>query len=242
MKVGAIFYPTEDQAGNKIPFDTLYIPYIYREIYFEGIYIDVLNQKKDLTIIDVGSNIGITVQHFQPYAKKLYAIEPSPEHFEALRMNKEINEWHNVELFQLALADKDGEMSFSQNTHNRTMNTLIVGEKTGEDEHALKPEIKEGALIKARGYDTKITVATQAMDTFFEKNKIDHVDFMKFDAEGAEDMILRSEGFKKVVDKIDAIMVEFHFPNWMELVNYMTQFGFKARQYQSSAKVVLFLR
>ena len=83
MKMGAIFFPTEDQMGNTIKFDSLYIPYIYREIYFEGIYIDVLNQKKDLTIIDVGANIGITVQHFQPYAKKLYAIEPSREHFEA---------------------------------------------------------------------------------------------------------------------------------------------------------------
>ena len=237
----AIFFPTEDQMGNTIKFDSLYIPYIYREIYFEGIYIDVLNQKKDLTIIDVGANIGITVQHFQPYAKKLYAIEPSPEHFEALKKNKEINEWDNVELFQLALADKTGEMSFTQNIHNRTMNTLIVGEKTGEDEHKVKPEIGN-ALIKARGYEGSITVKTQSMDDFFIENKIDHVDFMKFDAEGAEDMILRSEGFKKIVDKIDAIMVEFHFPNWMELVQYMTQFGFKARQYESSAKVILFIR
>lgn len=242
MKMGAIFYPTEDQAGNKIPFDTLYIPYIYKEIYFEGIYIDILNQKKDLVIVDVGANIGITVQHFQPYAKKLYAIEPSPEHFEALKMNKELNGWNNVELFNIALADKDGVMSFAQNVKNRTMNTLIVGEKTREDEYTVKPEAKVGALIKARGYDTKIDVFTQSIDHFFEQNKIEKVDFMKFDTEGAEDMILRSEGFKKIVDKIDAIMVEFHFPNWMELVSYMTEFGFKARQYESSAKVVLFLR
>ena len=194
-----------------------------------------------MIIVDVGSNIGITVQHFQPYSQKLYAIEPSPEHFEALKKNKEINGWDNVELFQLALADKDGEMSFTQNTHNRTMNTLIVGEKTGEDEHKVKPEMGS-ALIKARGYEGNITVKTQAMDTFFKENKIKHVDFMKFDAEGAEDLILRSEGFRKVVDKIDAIMVEFHFPNWMELVKYMTEFGFKARQYESSAKVILFIR
>ena len=240
--MGAIFYPTEDQNGNKIPFDTLYIPYIYKEIYFEGIYIDVLNQKKDLTIIDVGANIGITVQHFQPYAKKLYAIEPSPEHFEALKMNKELNGWNNVELFNIALADRNGMMSFTQNVKNRTMNTLIVGEKTGEDEHKVKPEMKVEALIKAKGYQGKIDVFTQSFDSFFEQNKIEKVDFVKFDAEGAEDMILRSEGFRKVVDKIDAIMVEFHFPNWMDLVKYMTEFGFKARQYESSAKVVLFLR
>jgi FkbM family methyltransferase len=239
MKLGALFYPTEDQAGNKIEFDTLYIPYIYREIYFEGIYIDVLNMRKDMVIVDVGANIGITVQHFQPYAKKLYAIEPSPEHFEALKKNKEFNGWDNVELFNIALADRDGVMQFTQNTHNRTMNTLIVGKKTGEDTYEVKgPE----ALIHAKGYKGKIDVFAQSMDHFFETNKIEKVDFMKFDAEGAEDMILRSEGFKKVVGKIKAIMVEFHFPNWMDLVQYMSEFGFKARQYESSAKVVLFLR
>ena len=113
--------------------------------------------------------------------------------------------------------------------------------KTGENEHKVKPEIGE-ALIKAKGYEGNIMVKTQSMETFFKENKIDHVDFMKFDAEGAEDMILRSEGFRKVVDKIDAIMVEFHFPNWMDLVKYMTEFGFKARQYESSAKVILFIR
>lgn len=242
MKLGALFYPTEDQQGNKIQFDTLYIPYIYREIYFEGIYIDVLNMRKDMVIVDVGSNIGITVQHFQPYAKKLYAIEPSPEHFEALKKNKEFNGWDNVELFQVAIADRDGEMSFTQNMHNRTMNTLMIGEKTGEDEYKLKPEMKIEALIKARGYKGSLPVKTISMDHFFEQNKIEKVDFMKFDAEGAEDMILRSEGFRKVVDKIQAIMVEFHFPNWMDLVKYMTEFGFKARQYESSAKVILFLR
>ena len=87
-KLGALFYPKEDDNGNKIPFDNLYIPYIYKEIYFDGVYIDILNGRKDMTIMDIGANIGVTVQHFQPYAKKLYAIEPSPEHFEALKKNK----------------------------------------------------------------------------------------------------------------------------------------------------------
>src|SRR3990167_782233 len=241
-KLGALFYPKVDQAGNDIPFDTLYIPYIYKEIYFEGVYIDVLNQKKDMIIVDVGANIGVTVQHFQPYAKKLYAIEPSPEHFAALKKNKEFNEWNNVEVFNVALADRDGEMTFSQNTKNRTMNSLVVGETVGEDVHQVKPVMKIKALISAHGYKEPITVKTQTIDHFFEENGIIHVDFMKFDPEGAEDLILRSPGFRKVVHMIDTIEVEFHFPTWMELVDYMTKFGFKARQFQASAKLVLFSR
>jgi FkbM family methyltransferase len=215
-ELGGLFYPTKDQSGNEIPFDSLFIPYIYKEIYFEGVYIDILNGKSDLTIVDVGSNIGITVDHFRSYAKKVYAIEPSPEHFKALAKNKEFNNWDNVELFQYALSDKNGEMSFSQNKHNRTMNTLS---EMGE-----------------------FKVPTKTIDTFFEENNIDTVDFMKFDPEGEEDKILLSDGFKKVADRIKAIEVEFHKQNWTELVEYMISLGYQARRYEASAIIVLFFR
>ena len=60
--------------------------------------------------------------------------------------------------------------------------------------------------------------------------------------EGAEDLILRSEGFKKVAEKIKAIEVEFHYPTWAQLVQYMTELGYQARRYESSAIIVLFTR
>jgi len=230
MKLGALFYPTEDQKGNEIPFDSLYIPYIYREIYFEGLYIDVLNQQKDMVILDVGSNIGVTVAHFRPHAKKIYAIEPSPEHFEALKKNKEFNNWDNVELFNLALSDRNGETILSQNTGNRTMNSIVVKQDKGEYE------------IRSGKYTVESKVKTMDFETFFKENKIEKVDFCKFDVEGADDLILRSEGFKKVASKIQSIIVEFHYPNWTELVKYLISLGYQAKRYESSAIVVLFTR
>jgi FkbM family methyltransferase len=218
-KLGAIFYPTSDNTGNEIPFDSLYLPYIYKEIYFDGVYVDILNQRIDMVIMDVGSNIGVTVQHFQQHAKKLYAIEPSPEHFEALKKNKEFNRWDNVEVFQLALADKDGEMELHINEQNRTCNSLTLDYGKG------------GVKVK-----------TMAFDTFMEQNKIDVVDFCKFDVEGAEDMILRSEGFKKVCERVKAIEIEFHFPSWPQLADYLISLGYKARRFQTSAIIVLFTR
>jgi len=207
------------------------------------VYIEVLNQKKDMVIVDVGANIGITVQHFRPYAKHIYAIEPSPENFAALKQNKEFNNWDNVSVHNVALADKNGESEFSQNSANRTMNSLVVGESTDENTHNLHTRVEGmGGFIKAKGYQDKVMVKTQSIDSFFEENKIEHVDFMKFDPEGSEDMILRSKGFKKVVDKIDTIEIEFNFPNWKDLVDYMINLGFKARQYESSAKIVLFFK
>jgi len=242
MALGALFYPkgTEEKP---ISFDSLFIPYIYKEIYFDGIYIDILNQRKDMVIIDVGANIGIVTDHMIPHAKKIYAIEPSPEHYRSLKQNKEFNGWDNVEIFNVALADKNGEMEFTQNEVNRTMNSLIVGEKTGDGTYNLKQDASmTPGTMHAQGYTNKITVKTMAFDTFMEMNKIDTVDFCKFDVEGAEDLILRSEGFKKIYQRIKAIEIEFHFPTWSQLADYLVSLGYKARRYQTSAIILLFTR
>lgn len=224
MSLGGLFYPVGTKE-NPIPFDSLFIPYIYREIYFEGVYNDVFqpqldNPNNEKVVIDVGANIGVVTQFMRPFCKKVYAIEPSPEHFEALKKNKEFNNWNNVELFNFAISDANGEMDFHRSNSNRTCNSLAL---SYQDEDVVK-------------------VKTVAFDTFFEENKIDHVDFIKFDVEGAEDVILRSEGFKKIAPKIDQIEVEFHFPTWMLLVKYMESLGFKARRYESSAVIILFTR
>lgn len=229
VELGALFYPTKDQVGNVIPFDTLFIPYIYKEIYFEGVYIDVLNNQKDLVIVDVGANIGVTVDHFKNYAKVVYAIEPSPENFAALKQNKEFNKWGNVVLCNYALADKNGEMEFAQAPNNRTTNALI--DKDGS--HAVGP---------SGWYNQSFKVPTKSIDTFFEENNIDEVDFMKFDPEGSEELILYSEGFKKIAHKIKTIECEFHHADWMNIVKYLEGLGFKARRYDSSAIIVLFSR
>lgn len=218
MALGALFYP-KGTKEKPINFDSLYIPYIYKEIYFDGVYVDIFNTKSDMVVVDIGANIGVVTQYMRQYAKKVFSVEPSLEHFEALKKNKEYNEWDNVEIFNMAIADRDGEMTLNQNNSNRTCHSLTLDYK------------QDGQLVK-----------TMAMDTFFEKNHIESVDFMKFDVEGAEDLILRSEGFKKVATKIKAIEIEFHLPSWQELVNYMIELGYKARRYESSAIIILFTR
>lgn len=231
IKLGGLFYPTRDQEGRDIEFDSLFIPYIYREIYFEGVYIDPLNglDKEKSVIVDIGANIGVTVDHFRRHAKKVYAVEPSPEHFAALKKNHDFNEWDNVVLCNYALADRNGEMSFAQSPGNRTTNAIID---------------KEGSHPVGPGghYKEPFKVPTKTIDTFFEENNIDEVDFMKFDPEGSEEMILYSEGFKKVAPKIKAIECEFHHKDWMNIVKYLEELGFTARRYESSAIIVLFTR
>jgi FkbM family methyltransferase len=217
MGLNALFYPEipEEQGG----FDSLYIPYIYKEIYLEGIYVDIFNTQKDLTIIDVGANIGIVTQYMRKFAKQIYCMEPSKEHYEALSKNIEFNKWDNVKAFNVALADKDGEMTLNNNTANRTCHSLTLDYGKGSEQ-----------------------VKTVRFDTFLKENNIEKVDFCKFDVEGAEDMILYHESFISVAPKIKSIMVEFHHPTWQKLVEHLLRLGYEARRYNSSAIVVLFTR
>ena len=53
-------------------------------------------------------------------------------------------------------------------------------------------------------------VETITLDRFFEENNIDHLDFLKVDIEGAEAQVFGGDGFDKVKDKIDVIMLEYH--------------------------------
>jgi len=206
----ALFYPD-------VPFENLFIPHIYKEIYFEKVYNDILSH--DMVIIDVGANIGIVTGYLRDYAKIVYAIEPSSENFEALKENKEFNKWDNVEIFNCAIGNIDGEMTLNKFDSNLTMYSLTTDYKQG------------GEIVK-----------TMAMDTFFKENNIKEVDFIKFDVEGAEDLILRSEGFKKVTNRIKAIEIEFHLPSWQELISYMIGLGYKNKRISADAIIILFTR
>lgn len=203
-----------------VPFDSLYIPWIYREIYFEHIYDGVLNgRRRDLTIVDVGANIGIVTQYMMDFAKVVYAIEPTNQHFEALQANKEYNKWDKVQLFKLAIADKDGQMKINLDPNNRTCCSLVVGGGAGKE-----------------------TVPTQTMETFLNSNNIGTVDFMKFDTEGAEDLVFRSQSFINVAPRIKAMLVEFHFPTHPALIQHLQNLGYTAVHCPSSAIVYLFTR
>ncbi len=209
MALKATFYPD-------IPFKDLYIPHIYKETYFDKIYAGIFGNKKDMVIIDVGANIGLVTRFMRDYAKIVYSIEPSPENFEALKKNVEFNKWNNVVPFNFALSDKNGKANFNIWLQNRTGNSLVYNYGGG-------------------GVCKVVEVNTKRFDTFFTENNIGEVDFVKFDVEGAEDMILYSDGFKNVVDKIKSIMIEFHFAKRDKLrtdnlAKHVASFGFKEKK------------
>lgn len=157
-------------------------------MYLDRVYHYFFNGRKDLTMLDVGSNIGLFSYYAQDYAKQIYAFEPSGETFKILEANIRDLPIKNIKPYQMAIANENGEMSFYTNT-NTTMNSLLkVVDNTQKEEK----------------------VKTMRLDTFFEKEKIEHISFAKIDIEGGEGTFFGGEGFKLCAPKIDALVYEWH--------------------------------
>jgi FkbM family methyltransferase len=193
---------------------------ILQEIFFNKLYAPLVIDKKDLTIVDLGANIGLFTLWAYPYAKKIYAVEPSAMHCETLRKMVTFNKMDKVEIIQKALAEKNGEMKLYHNS-NTTAFMLQKGTEgqTGEFE----------------------TVQTVTIDTLLKD--IPHVDILKVDIEGAEGTAFGNENFDKVAGKIDQIVMEYHA--WCGIsvplmMNTIRDRGFTATQLLAKALLLWF--
>jgi FkbM family methyltransferase len=158
---------------------------ILKEIFWERLYFPLVEDKKDLTIVDVGANIGMFTLWMYPFSKKIYSVEPSAVHLETLRKMIEFNGLDRVEVIPVALSNKDGTADFYHN-ENTTAFSLTPGK--GEKE-----------TVKT------VTIGNLTKD-------IEHVDILKVDVEGAEGTLFSHPSFDEVAKKTDQIIVEYH--NW----------------------------
>lgn len=140
--------------------------------------------KKDMTILDVGANIGLSTLYFKPHARMIYAIEPNNDYYSFLNLNT--SHYTNIKTFNvgLGISDRIGTL-FSNSNEMRTETIFGTGENS-------------------QSFDQ------QSIDTFFKKQHIEHIDLLKIDCEGAEYPIFASDGFREVAPKIDCIIGEAH--------------------------------
>lgn len=196
-----------------------YIDAILKEIYREKVYDRFLLGKKDLTIVEVGANIGLVSQYLSRFSKQVFAIEPSEQHFQCLKKLIKENKLENITPINKALSDKVESVTFYHN-QNSTMFSM------------------NGAVND--GTEAEVVEAVD-MHTLFIQNKIDKVDFMKLDVEGSEFDVLVSPGFERVVGNIDSILIEYHTwtqrnPN--QLFDILKNYGFKPFQVPAEATLI----
>lgn len=152
----------------------------YEELFVNKIY-KFNTEEKEPIIIDIGSNIGLSILYFKnlyPNAK-IVAYEADNRIFTYLKKN--VGELDNVELINMAVWDK---------------NTILQFDSEGAD----------GGRVTHDCEHEKINV--KAIDIIEVLSKYKKIDFLKIDIEGAERVVLPR--CKNQLAKVERIFLEYH--------------------------------
>ncbi|OGF27453.1 hypothetical protein A2331_00625 [Candidatus Falkowbacteria bacterium RIFOXYB2_FULL_34_18] len=161
----------------------------YREYrIIENIIVDT-----DGPIVDAGAHLGF----FTIYTKclnqnsKIFCLEPEKDNIKILKENLANNNIADVNILQMALADKSGmgNLIISHDSHNHR---LSVG----------------GAVLKTQNLDIQ-KINTITISDLINKYQWPHISLLKMDIEGAEKDVINSLSVHDF-SKIKAIVFEYH--------------------------------
>ncbi len=150
-------------------------------------------------VLDCGANIGVTVhEELAAGAKTVVAIEPAPENLECLRRNyrKEIASGQVV-VVPKGVWDKEDFLTLRVDPKNSAADSFVL-----EREGAVELE--------------KVPLTT--IDKLVAELKLDRVDYIKFDIEGAEPKALAgaSETLRKYRPRLS--IASYHEPDHPKLI------------------------
>lgn len=128
--------------------------------------------KPTSTYVDIGAWIGPTVLYASSLASKCYAFEPDPHAYLALRKNIDENPYLSTKIttFPFAVSDTAGTAS------------LGVRETAGDSMSSLLWQTS----------NEKFDVKTVVLEDFLRQLSVSHIDFIKVDIEGGEELVLPS--------------------------------------------------
>jgi len=146
-------------------------------------------------VLDCGANIGVfAIEALKKGASKVIAIEPAPENIECLRRNfkKEIEEG-KVVVYPKGVWDKDDVLTLNIDPNNSAADSFIIQ--------------RDGAKAST------IKLPLTTIDKLVDELKLERVDFIKMDIEGAEVKAL--DGAKGVLGKYHPRMslAVYHVPD-----------------------------
>ncbi len=158
-------YPDGNVCEKRVLFTPQYFDRIEREMLAARMH-------EGFTFIDIGANIGaysLFVAARAGRSARILAVEPQPEVFSRLAFNIAQNPFGTVKAVACALADKAGELTLFIDPANRGESSVrILSSTVGSTVRV--PAMTLLALVENEGYD--------------------HIDAVKLDVEGAEDLIL----------------------------------------------------
>ena len=170
---------------------------------FDNIHKHFISEKTPL-IFDVGAHRGESIERFSSLfpAAEIHAFEPDPEIF------KHIDSQHyagkDIKVHNLGVSSKKGKLTFFRNLKSSTsgfhaVNTDSSWAKNRSARHGVSPEQFTAQNIQVNTID---------LDTYMSENSIDHLNILKLDTQGHEDLVL--EGAQSALSRaaIDIIETE----------------------------------
>ncbi|MCD6287946.1 MAG: FkbM family methyltransferase [Candidatus Hydrogenedentes bacterium] len=140
-----------------------------------------------MTVLELGANKGVTAVALAKIVGPrghVHTFEPVPEYYTALMENLCLNKVDNVTVHQLAVTDKESEISFYKH-----------GEGSG--------------IVQADDAE-QIIVGTTSLDNFMAENQtLEQVHLINMDCEGAELLVFRG-GKKTLLQDMPHIFCEIH--------------------------------
>lgn len=177
--------------------------------------------KPGMIVFDIGANIGyytvLMARRVGPTGA-VHAFEINDKVIDLLDENIQFANARNVKLVKRAVAGTTGQREFF---------VPAVGDEA------------EGSLKKSERYDavTTVKVPSVSLDDYVQEQKIEKVDFIKIDVEGAEYEVF--EGAKKLLssdqkpvimfEALDSVCTNFGV-HWLDVVEKLKSFGYRIHQ------------
>jgi FkbM family methyltransferase len=161
-----------------------YADIVLYQLNTDRFYDPIFDGEQDLTILDIGANIGLFSLYAHDSCKNIYAVEPTPNHFKILQQLT--SSCSNVTPLNLAVHNEDTEIDFYISEENSTMNSSV------------------------NQYGTRIRVEAITIKSLIDRLNLDHVDFVKCDIEGSEMQALTEQTVGAVKDIVDCWFIEVH--------------------------------
>lgn len=148
-------------------------------------FVDFINidKNKDITILDIGSNIGIYSLAFANIFKKsvIYSFEPNYNTYKKLCDNIKINTNLScrVKCFNLGLSNNFGK------------NNIGLPDNIFYNKYSFSNKKNNSELYSIYGTKNVITINVDLLDNFVKNNNLTKIDFIKIDVEGSEFNVLK---------------------------------------------------
>lgn len=158
------------------------------------------------SIIDCGAHIGMTTHRFFSILNgdcQIWAIEPNPRSFRLLKLNSAA--LGSVVLFEVAIGDSDGFVSFADNVRHSALSRL--------------EQFKSGTRVTSGYWNVafSVEVTLRSLDSLLREHESFHPDFLKIDVEGAAGLLV--QGAIETLKQFKPVCyVEYHTRGEIETV------------------------